>query len=41
LRKVGARTQAALCSAIVDALDSFTPQQCANFLAHAGYGQSA
>lgn len=41
LRKVGARTQAALCSAIVDALDSFTPQHCANFLAHAGYGQSA
>jgi transposase len=41
LRKVGARTQAALCSAIVDALDSFTPQQCANFLAHTGYGQSA
>ena len=37
LRKAAARTFDALIQAIADALKSFTPQHCANFLINAGY----
>jgi transposase len=37
LRKTAARTVAALWDAIGDLLNCFTPQECANYLANAGY----
>jgi len=37
LRKVAARTIPALWQALGDTLDRFTPQECANYLANAGY----
>jgi transposase len=37
LRKIAARTVARLWDAIGDLLDRFTPQECANYLANAGY----
>ncbi len=37
LRKIAARTIAALWDALGDTLDRFTPQECANYLASAGY----
>jgi transposase len=37
LRKIAARTVAALWDALGDILDRFTPQECANYLANAGY----
>jgi len=37
LRKAAARTAAQLQDAIADALDAFTPAQCRNFFAAAGY----
>jgi transposase len=37
LRKLAARTVARLWDALGDLLVSFTPQECANYLAHAGY----
>lgn len=37
LRKAAARTFEALIAAIATALTNFTPQQCANYLAHSGY----
>jgi transposase len=37
LRKIAARTIAALWDALGDILDRFTPQECANYLASAGY----
>jgi hypothetical protein len=37
LRTAAARTKGALWQAIGDALDAFTPTECANCLAHAGY----
>ena len=37
LRKAAARTREALWHAIADALATFTPQECANFFAAAGY----
>jgi transposase len=39
LRKAAARTFDALIQAIAQALADFTPQECANYLAHAGYGR--
>lgn len=38
LRKIAARTVAALWDALGDILKRFTPQECANYLANAGYG---
>jgi transposase len=38
LRKLAARTVARLWDALGDLLDRFTPQECANYLANAGYG---
>jgi transposase len=37
LRKAAARTQDQLWDAIADVLSAFTPDECANYLAHAGY----
>ena len=37
LRKIAARTVAALWDALGNILDHFTPQECANYLANAGY----
>ncbi len=37
LRKAAARTIGALEQAIADALDAFTPQECANYFANSGY----
>lgn len=41
LRAVAARTVTDLWSAIARLLDRFSPQECANYLANRGYGQSA
>jgi transposase len=40
LRKAAARTIATLWDVIGVLLDLFPPQECANYLAHAGYGRS-
>ena len=37
LRKIAARTVAALWDALGNLLDRFTPQECANYLLNAGY----
>jgi transposase len=37
LRKIAARTVSTLWDALGDVLDRFTPQECANYLANAGY----
>ena len=37
LRKIAARTVSRLWDALGDLLDCFTPQECANYLANAGY----
>ena len=37
LRKAAARTKDALWQAIADALDAFTPYECANYLRNSGY----
>jgi len=37
LRKIAARTVTTLWDALGDLLDRFTPQECANYLANAGY----
>ena len=37
IRKAAARTRDALWTAIGQFLDRFTPQECANYFAHAGY----
>ena len=37
LRATASRTVAALWQALGDALDAFTPAECAHYLAHAGY----
>ncbi len=37
LRKAAARTVNAVCNAIADALDAFTPEECANYLENSGY----
>ena len=38
LRKAAARTGEALETAVANALQTFEPGECANFIAHAGYG---
>lgn len=40
LRKAAARTRDTLWDAIADVLKVFTPEECANYLAHAGYASS-
>ena len=37
LRKAAARTVEAVCAAIGEALQAFTPEECANYLANSGY----
>lgn len=37
LRKAAARTVDAVCDAIGEALQAFTPKECANYLANSGY----
>ena len=37
LRKIAARTVSTLWDALADMLDRFTPHECANYLANAGY----
>ena len=37
LRKAAARTVDAVCAAIGELLDAFTPQECANYLKNSGY----
>ena len=37
LRKAAARTRDALWDAIAQVLDAFPPDECANYLTHAGY----
>jgi transposase len=37
LRKAVARTVEAVCAAIAQVLDAFTPQECANYFKNAGY----
>jgi transposase len=37
LRKAAARTVEAVCAAIGEALQAFTPKECANYLQNSGY----
>jgi transposase len=37
LRKAAARTRDVLCTAVADALDAFSPDECANYFTAAGY----
>ena len=37
LRKAQARTREAVCASISQLLDSYTPQECANYLTNSGY----
>ena len=40
LRKAAERTEDALCNRIGQLLETFTPQECSNYLIHAGYDQT-
>ncbi len=40
LRKAAARTIEAVCAAIGQLLDSFTPQECTNYFKNSGYEQT-
>jgi transposase len=40
MRKAGARTVETLWAAVADAIRTLCPQECLNFLRHAGYGCS-
>jgi transposase len=40
LRKAAARTRDSLWDAIANVLTAFTPNECANYLAHAGYASA-
>ena len=40
LRKAAARTRDSLWDAIGQVLDAFAPDECANYLTHAGYASS-
>jgi transposase len=40
LRKAAARTRETVCAAIGQLLDAFSPQECANYFAEAGYGSN-
>jgi transposase len=41
IRRLAPRSRAALLQAIGFAIDQVSPTECANYLAHAGYGRSA
>lgn len=41
LRKAARRTVDALWTAMGDSMDCFTPDECARYIRHAGYGRSA
>ncbi len=40
LRKTAARTVEAVCVAIGEILQAFTPEECANYFQNSGYGQT-
>ncbi len=40
LRKAAERTEAALCERIGKVLETFDPQECSNYLIHAGYDRA-
>jgi transposase len=40
LRKAAARTVEAVCRAIAETLQLFTPQECASYLANSGYART-
>ena len=40
LRNAASRTLESLVAAIGQLLETFTPQECANYFANAGYGQT-
>ena len=40
LRKAAARTTDAVCNALGPILETVTPDECSNYFAHAGYGQT-
>jgi hypothetical protein len=40
LRKTAARSVDTLQTAIADAFNAFTPQECANYFSAAGYGSA-
>ncbi len=40
LRKAASRTREAICSAIARLLDTYSPGECANYLANSGYGST-
>ena len=40
LRKAGARRREAVCACIGQILDTFTPQECANYFNNAGYART-
>jgi putative transposase len=40
LRKAAARTPEALCDAVAQILDTFSPEECANYLANSGYARA-
>jgi hypothetical protein len=40
LREAAARTREALCGAIAQAIDAFTPAECSNYLRHDGYAST-
>jgi transposase len=40
LRKAAARTPDAVCRAIGQSLDTFTPQECLNYFQNSGYAQT-
>ncbi len=40
LRKAAERTEDGLCNRIGKLLETFTPQECSNYLIHAGYDQT-
>jgi hypothetical protein len=40
LRKAAERTEDALCERIGQLLETFAPQECSNYLTHAGYDRT-
>ena len=40
LRKAAERTEDALCERIGQLLETYTPQECSNYLTHAGYDRA-
>ncbi len=40
LRKAAARTEDAVCSTIATLLETYTPEECANYMVHSGYNRT-